>query len=150
MEQTTFPPYIKMNKDVNNPRFIPDGMNEFERNINLPEATPVNEIIDTLFNMNLIKGYESTLVKFAVDKVLPENFPIDIKSIDFNEITDWDVESQMIQTIVTNALTALKDSGFVTVKDVLDFDVNDTDAIKDFATSENSFSLANIVLHFFE
>ena len=118
---------------------------EFEGNINLPEATPVNEIIDTLFNMNLIKGYESTLVKFAVDKVLPENFPIDIKSIDFNEITDWDVESQMIQTIVTNALTALKDSGFVTVKDVLDFDVNDTDAIKDFATSENSFSLANIV-----
>ena len=32
MEQVTIPPYIKMNKDVNNPRFIPDGMNEFERN----------------------------------------------------------------------------------------------------------------------
>ena len=27
------PSYIKMNKDVDNPRFIADGMNEFERNV---------------------------------------------------------------------------------------------------------------------
>lgn len=27
------PSYIKMNKDVDNPRFISDGMNEFERNV---------------------------------------------------------------------------------------------------------------------
>lgn len=27
------PSYIKMNKDVDNPRFIPDGMNELERNV---------------------------------------------------------------------------------------------------------------------
>lgn len=27
------PPYIKWNDDVNNKRFIPDGMNEFERNV---------------------------------------------------------------------------------------------------------------------
>lgn len=33
MEQNRIPSYVKMNKDVNNPRFIPDGMNEFERNI---------------------------------------------------------------------------------------------------------------------
>lgn len=27
------PPYVKWNEDVNSPRFIPDGMNELERNI---------------------------------------------------------------------------------------------------------------------
>lgn len=27
------PAYIKWNDDVDNPRFIPDGMNEIERNI---------------------------------------------------------------------------------------------------------------------
>jgi len=27
------PEYIKYNDDINNTRFIPDGMNEFERNI---------------------------------------------------------------------------------------------------------------------
>ena len=27
------PSYIKWNDDVDNPRFIPDGMNEIERNI---------------------------------------------------------------------------------------------------------------------
>lgn len=29
----TIPPYIKYNDDIKNPRFIPDGMNELERNI---------------------------------------------------------------------------------------------------------------------
>ena len=29
----TIPPYIKYNGDIKNPRFIPDGMNELERNI---------------------------------------------------------------------------------------------------------------------
>lgn len=29
----TIPPYIKYNDDITSPRFIPDGMNEFERNI---------------------------------------------------------------------------------------------------------------------
>ena len=29
----TIPPYIKYNDDITNTRFIPDGMNEFERNI---------------------------------------------------------------------------------------------------------------------
>ena len=29
----TIPPYIKYNDDITNPRFIPDGMNELERNI---------------------------------------------------------------------------------------------------------------------
>ena len=33
MEQPSIPSYIKMNTDVNNPRFIPDGMNEIERNV---------------------------------------------------------------------------------------------------------------------
>ena len=32
-ETSQIPSYIKMNSDVNNPRFIADGMNEFERNI---------------------------------------------------------------------------------------------------------------------
>ena len=118
---------------------------EFKGNINLPSATSVNKIIDTLFNMNLVKGYEATLIKFAVDKVLPNNFPIDIKSIDFTEITDWDVESQMIQVIVTNALEVLATNGFVTVKDVMDFDYSDTSALKEFATSETTLNLASII-----
>lgn len=35
MTSTTkkIPPYVKWNDDVSNPRFIPDGMNEFERNV---------------------------------------------------------------------------------------------------------------------
>ena len=34
IEKTSqIPSFIKMNSDVNNPRFIADGMNEFERNI---------------------------------------------------------------------------------------------------------------------
>ena len=33
MEQPEIPSYIKMNTDVANTRFIPDGMNELERNI---------------------------------------------------------------------------------------------------------------------
>lgn len=33
MEQPSILSYIKMNTDVNNPRFIPDGMNEIERNV---------------------------------------------------------------------------------------------------------------------
>lgn len=29
----TIPPYIKYNDDIDNPRYIPDGMNELERNV---------------------------------------------------------------------------------------------------------------------
>ena len=32
-KEKRIPPYIKWNDDVNNKRFIPDGMNEFERNV---------------------------------------------------------------------------------------------------------------------
>lgn len=32
-KEKKIPPYIKWNDDVNNKRFIPDGMNEFERNV---------------------------------------------------------------------------------------------------------------------
>ena len=32
-KENRIPPYIKWNDDVNNKRFIPDGMNEFERNV---------------------------------------------------------------------------------------------------------------------
>ncbi len=59
---------------INEMDFVEYWRNGFKGDIfMIPESSSVNKVLDELFAMNIVKGYEARLVQYAVNKYLPEN-----------------------------------------------------------------------------
>ncbi len=130
---------------VDDIKFVELWRDNFEGNVAIPSAQPVNKIIDKLFNLNLVSGYEAKLLEFALGKVLPEDFPVEAKELGLSEISNWKNEVSVIKTIVESALGILEHSEFVLIKELLEFNFNDTDRIMELVNATNTNYVASVV-----
>ncbi len=106
---------------INDMDFVESWRAGFEgQSISLPEAKYVNSIIDEVFDMNIVKGYENDLVQFVLEKYLPKNDIVSAESFDVKSVTDWANESTALKEVITIALDMLKDNNFRNVGEIID------------------------------
>ena len=117
----------------------------------LPEDTAVNEIIDKLFSLNLVKGYENELVQFALEKYLPKNDVISVESFNVQSITNWDNEVATIKGVVSIVLNILAENEFENVAQITDFinniknSSNVVEGLKAYITDNNISLVAGLL-----
>ncbi len=87
----------------------------------LPEIDPVLEILDIVFDLNLINGRENQLLQFAVEKFLPANDFIKASDLDFSFEFDFDSEWEVIKDALRVGYNLLPLNNLHTIDDVKAF-----------------------------
>jgi len=92
----------------------------------IPQADSVNTVIDRLFDLNIIKGYEADLVRFAINKFLPNNNIVKPTDFDVEGVSNWQNEKEALKELVTIGIEVIKENDFDNVSQI----VNTINAIK--------------------
>ena len=129
---------------VNETDFIGYWQENFEIEIEIPEANIVERILDSLFSLNVIRGYEADLANYFLGKYLPEDFSFTVEDLQVESITDWANEFDTIVDLVVKALEILEDNGFETVQDITGTQFT-TETILEYLTDENIGHVAGIL-----
>ena len=103
---------------VNQTDFVQYWHEDFKCEIFFPEASLIVDVIDRLFALHLIQGYEAKILDAVLEKVLPESLPFTVKEINTSSVTDWTAEIDAFEEVITIAISALKDNGFESIQDL--------------------------------
>lgn len=94
---------------------------EGDLNLNDEKVAALQTIVARLFDLHLIKGFEGKLVDSVLAKVLAKNEQLDPSAFATDTITDWSVESQMLQDVIGLLAVALTENNILTIADVKSF-----------------------------
>lgn len=134
---------------INEMDFVEYWRNGFKGDIfMIPESSSVNKVLDELFAMNIVKGYEARLVQYAVNKYLPENKIITAADIDASAVENWETEVQAFENIIAELIKIVKDNNFTTVGQIVDLIneyKNDKTVVNKYITDTNIGNLSNVV-----
>lgn len=113
----------------------------FDCEMPLPEAEHINQVLDKIFGLNLVQGFEGPIVNYVLEKYLPNNLPFTVEDFAVNEIQDWNQEVTVIKEFVETALIVLVQNHFVTINGVVDAiqngNLNDPAFVNEFITDLN-------------
>ncbi len=87
----------------------------------LPEIEPVLEILDIVFNLNLIEGRENQLLQTVVEKFLPANDFVKVSDLDFSFALEFDSEWAIIKDAIRVLYSALPLNNLTKIEDVKAF-----------------------------
>ena len=142
---------------VNDSKFVEYWRANFDCEIEIPEVTIFHNILDKVFNLNLIDGYEAKIFNFALGKVLTDDSIITLDDLKLDSIENWDNEFDVIKGILTVAFEVLENNNINTLDDLMNFDlsmnnllehVNDTNVnfVADLIDTINSSKIVENVL----
>lgn len=129
---------------VNETDLIGYWQENFEIEIELPETQIVEKILDSLFSLNVIKGYEASLLNSVLGSLLPSEFVFTVEDLQLDSVDNWANEFDTIVELVVKALEILEDNGFETVQDITTMSF-DTDTILSFVTDKNIGHVADVL-----
>lgn len=134
---------------VNEMNFVESWRAGFKGDIfAIPETSSINEVIDKLFGLNLIKGYEADLIKFAINKFLPQNDIVNVDDFDVNSVTNWKNEVNAYKQIIEVVIEILEFNNFETVGQIIDFIdeyKQNSKKLNDYITNKNIAYVASLL-----
>lgn len=94
--------------------------NDWAGDLNLGEekVAALQQIVAKVFELNLLKGYESNLVSALLKDALAKTGKISVEDLALETIEDWSNESQVIQNLFPLLAAFFEENNILTVEDV--------------------------------
>ncbi len=111
----------------------------------LPESEAVLEILDRIFDLNLVNGKEDQLLSFLVNKFVPENKFVSAEDFSFGADYDFEADYAIIRDIISEAFELVAANNFTKLEEVISFFkekwYTSTELVKDY----NLLAIADIL-----
>lgn len=129
---------------INDVNIVYYWQSNFEKGVPLPHRDVTDKILDILFGLNVMEGYETPIAKFFANKLIPTNNYINGDALFTSHIV-WQSEKEAIKDLVAVVLKALKGNQLDDVNDIKDL-ISDKDVdYKDYITNANIGYLSELL-----